>query len=104
MVEDVRRFVKELRSIHLYKHADLPFLVRAKIKEAADLIESLYADLCAFEDVAESPGWVEDMARENYRLSQERDEANKKLRAVEQELKDLRYEKSWDDFPERMGR
>lgn len=47
---------------------------------------------------------IEDMSRENYRLSQERDEANKKLRAVEQELKDHRYKKSCDDFLERMGR
>ena len=41
---------------------------RNKMFEAANCIEEMDSDLNAWGDVASSPGAVEDMARENYRL------------------------------------
>lgn len=43
---------------------------RNRMFEAATCIEEMDSDLSAWGDVASSPGAVEDMARENYRLTE----------------------------------
>ena len=89
----LRRFATELDDIvvlcNVEEAAGLLEEARNRMFEAANYIEEMESDLCAWADVASSPGAVEDMARENYMLTErlaqverERDAAVKSMRLV----------------------
>lgn len=91
----LRRFATELDDIvalcNVEETGGLLEEARNRMFEAATCIEEMDSDLSAWGDVASSPGAVEDMARENYMLTE-------RLAQVERErdaaVKDLGTEKS----------
>lgn len=65
-----------------YDRRDFPQCIIRLQSDALSLIRQLEAGLAQWEDVSASPGAVEDIARENYRLTQELEAVNRERDAA----------------------
>jgi hypothetical protein len=102
----LRRFATELDDIvafcNVEETAGLLEEARNRMFEAANCIEEMDSDLSAWGDVASSPGAVEDMARENYMLTERLAQVERERDAAVADLTDSKecdYCKYKDLFP-----